>query len=117
MHNNYTFFGKGITIGYFNPAGLAVSVTNLVAFDVSHNFKDKGKNQSSLIGGITMSNRRISVGGKYIKKLVKNVQQLELFGSNNVVHGGSKTGSKNGVEISTVETLSPSEKWDDNAKI
>ena len=64
-----------------------------------------------------MSNRKIFVSGTHINKLEKNVQQLELFGSNNVVHGGSKTGSKNGVEISTVETLSPSEKGDDNAKI
>ena len=64
-----------------------------------------------------MSKRKFFADGTHINKLEKNVQQLELFGSNNVVHGGSKTGSKNGVEISTVETLSPSEKGDDNAKI
>ena len=60
-----------------------------------------------------MSNRKIFVSGTHINKLEKNVQQLELFVSNNV----ASEGSKNGVEISTVETLSPSEKGDDNAKI
>ena len=64
-----------------------------------------------------MSNRKIFVSGTHINKLEKNVQQLELFVSNNVAPEGSKRGSKNGVEISTVETLSPSEKGDDNAKI
>ena len=60
-----------------------------------------------------MSNRKIFVGRTHINKLEKNVQQLELFESNNV----APEGSKNGVKISSVETLSPSEKGDDNAKI
>ena len=60
-----------------------------------------------------MSNRKIFVSGTHINKLEKNVQQLELFESNNV----APEGSKNGVEISTVETYSLSEKGDDNAKI
>ena len=47
-----------------------------------------------------MSNRKIFVGRNHINKLEKNVQQLELFVSNNVASEGSKTGSKNGVEIS-----------------
>ena len=64
-----------------------------------------------------MSNRKIFVGRTHINKLEKNVQQLELFESNNVAPEGSKRGFKNGVEISIVETLSPSEKGDDNAKI
>ena len=64
-----------------------------------------------------MSKRKFFADGTHINKLEKNVQQLELFVSNNVASEGSKTGSKNGVEISTVETLSPSEKGDDNAKI
>ena len=64
-----------------------------------------------------MSKRKFFADGTHINKLEKNVQQLELFVSNNVAPEGSKRGSKNGVEISTVETLSPSEKGDDNAKI
>ena len=43
-----------------------------------------------------MSNRKIFVSGTHINKLEKNVQQLELFESNNVV----PEGSINGVEIS-----------------
>ena len=64
-----------------------------------------------------MSKRKFFADGTHINKLEKNVQQLELFESNNVAPEGSKRGSKNGVKISSVETLSPSEKGDDNAKI
>ena len=64
-----------------------------------------------------MSNHKNNVGRNHTNKLEKIFQQLELFESNNVAPEGSKRGSKNGVEISTVETLSPSEKGDDNAKI
>tara|TARA_Y100001972_G_scaffold14054_1_gene14796 strand:+ start:386 stop:559 length:174 start_codon:yes stop_codon:yes gene_type:complete len=57
-----------------------------------------------------MSNHKNNVGRNHTNKLEKIFQQLEIFKSNKV-----PTGSKNKVDI--VETLSPSEKGDDNAKI
>tara|TARA_Y100001933_G_scaffold208035_1_gene211421 strand:- start:193 stop:366 length:174 start_codon:yes stop_codon:yes gene_type:complete len=57
-----------------------------------------------------MSNHKNNVGRNHTNKLEKIFKQLEIFKSNMV-----PAGSKNKVDI--VETLSPSEKGDDNAKI
>ena len=61
-----------------------------------------------------MSKRKFFADGTHINKLEKNVQQLELFESNNVAPVGSKMGSEmgssKGVEIEPNRNYEPKEK-------